>query len=264
MSDMCTPWIIQATRVVSYALIVGFAAVLFVGFFGVTAAYGKMIESGYGSYSFKIDPRIGWFFQELPSLLLPFLCLISEWSDLHSLQIALLSMLILHYFQRSIIYPMLMQSHRKTPISIVLSAFAFCCTNSCLQSIWIRCMLNPSQISTVQLVVGTSLYAIGLLVNLQSDYILRHLRRGAGDEQQRYFIPYGGMFRFVSCPNYLGEMIEWLGYAMTSGWGLAPVTFAFCTFANLFPRALEQHKWYEGKFDDYKKLHRKAIVPFLL
>ncbi|KAF4720251.1 3-oxo-5-alpha-steroid 4-dehydrogenase 1, partial [Perkinsus olseni] len=102
-----------------------------------------------------------------------------------------------------------------------------------------------------------------LLLNLHSDHILRNLRKGEGDGQ-KYYTPYGGMFRFISCPNYLGEIMEWLGYAMASGWGLAPVSFAFCTFANLFPRALEVHKWYRAKFEDYNKLNRKAILPFLL
>ncbi|KAF4723099.1 3-oxo-5-alpha-steroid 4-dehydrogenase 1 [Perkinsus olseni] len=250
MAGFCTPGVVEATTVVSYALIVVFSAVLLVGIFGITAAYGKMIESGYGSYSFQIDPRLGWFLQEFPSLAFPLLCLLTQWSNLHPCQVLLLGMLILHYLQRSIIYPVLMHSHRKTSISIVLYAFAFCCTNGSLQSAWTRCVFDPSQISAVQLVIGVSLYFTGLLVNLQSDHILRNLRRGAKDAQ-RYYIPYGGMFRFISCPNYFGEMMEWLGYAMASGWGLAPVTFAsgssqaFCTFANLFPRALQQHKWYQ-------------------
>ena len=52
------------------------------------------------------------------------------------------------------------------------------------------------------------------------------------------------------------------GFALAA-WTFPGLVFAFFTFANLFPRALDHHKWYRGKFDDYPK-SRRAIVPFVL
>lgn len=49
---------------------------------------------------------------------------------------------------------------------------------------------------------------------------------------QEYQIPCGGMYELISCPNYLGETIEWIGYAITTG-SIAGTAFAFYTFANL-------------------------------
>ena len=69
----------------------------------------------------------------------------------------------------------------------------------------------------------------------------------------------GGLFKYVSCPNYFGEIIEWFGfYVMTLNIG----TFSFFiwTFVNLVPRAISNHKWYIRMFNDYPK-ERKIIIP---
>jgi 3-oxo-5-alpha-steroid 4-dehydrogenase 1 len=46
-------------------------------------------------------------------------------------------------------------------------------------------------------------------------------------------------------------------------WSLAGLSFAVWTIANLVPRAIAGHKWYNEKFEDYPK-DRKAILPYLL
>ncbi len=76
-----------------------------------------------------------------------------------------------------------------------------------------------------------------------------------------YHIPNGGLYKLVSCPNYLGETIEWTGYAITTH-SLAGFAFAFYTFANLAPRAQHHHKWYKERFADYPA-NRKAYIPYL-
>jgi protein-S-isoprenylcysteine O-methyltransferase Ste14 len=83
-------------------------------------------------------------------------------------------------------------------------------------------------------------------------------RRG----EKGYKIPHGGLYRWISCPNYFGELLEWTGWAIAT-WSLAGFSFALWTFANLVPRALSNHKWYRQKFADYPK-NRKAIIPYIL
>ena len=77
-----------------------------------------------------------------------------------------------------------------------------------------------------------------------------------------YKIPSGGLFRFVSCPNYLGEILEWSGFALAT-WSVAGLSFAAFTLANLLPRALSNHRWYQKTFPEYPE-DRRALVPFLL
>jgi protein-S-isoprenylcysteine O-methyltransferase Ste14 len=65
----------------------------------------------------------------------------------------------------------------------------------------------------------------------------------------------------VTCPNYLGEILEWLGFALAT-WSLAGLAFALYTAANLAPRAFANHRWCREQFPDYPK-NRKALFPFL-
>ena len=99
----------------------------------------------------------------------------------------------------------------------------------------------------------------GFIINLKSDHILRNLRK-PGDTG--YYIPYGGMFKYVSCPNYLGEIMEWFGWALLT-WSLVGLIFAVWTAANLIPRAVSYHRWYMKKFDNYPD-NRRALIPFIL
>jgi protein-S-isoprenylcysteine O-methyltransferase Ste14 len=99
----------------------------------------------------------------------------------------------------------------------------------------------------------------GFVLNLSSDRILRKLR---GERRSGYSIPRGGAYRFVSSPNYLGEILEWTGWAIAT-WSLAGLAFAVYTFANLAPRAMANHRWYRQTFDDYPG-SRKALIPFVL
>ena len=88
---------------------------------------------------------------------------------------------------------------------------------------------------------------------------MRRLRRSGEDG---YKIPDGGLYRWVSCPNYLGEILAWTGWAIAA-WSLAFLAFAVFTVANLLPRALANHRWYRQTFPDYPA-SRRALLPFLL
>jgi hypothetical protein len=77
-----------------------------------------------------------------------------------------------------------------------------------------------------------------------------------------YSIPKKFLFEYVTCPNYLGEILEWLGYALFCD-TLSAYIFAFSTFCNLFPRAIDYHNWYITKFKDEYPKNRKIILPLL-
>jgi protein-S-isoprenylcysteine O-methyltransferase Ste14 len=66
----------------------------------------------------------------------------------------------------------------------------------------------------------------------------------------------------VSCPNYLGEIVEWGGWALAC-WNPGATAFFIWTVANLAPRAIKTHRWYRQEFADYPR-DRKALIPFIL
>lgn len=79
----------------------------------------------------------------------------------------------------------------------------------------------------------------GAYINIRSDDILIRLRKPG---ESGYKIPQGFLFRYVSSPNLLGEMIEWVGFAILC-WNLPALSFAIWTVCNLGPRAIHHHQW---------------------
>ena len=76
-----------------------------------------------------------------------------------------------------------------------------------------------------------------------------------------YRIPRGGLYGLVSCPNYLGEIVQWGGWALLV-WNPGGLAFFVWTVANLAPRALSNHRWYRKNLPDYPE-NRRALIPFL-
>ena len=112
---------------------------------------------------------------------------------------------------------------------------------------------------SIPFIVGIILFVAGMVINMKSDNILIKIRKGS---DKAYKIPQGGLFKYLSCPNHFGEIIEWVGFAIMT-WNIAGASFAIWTITNLTPRAIDHHKWYKEKFPDYPS-ERKAIIPFII
>ena len=109
-------------------------------------------------------------------------------------------------------------------------------------------------------IIGGIVFVAGFVINQVADKELISLRK---DGSKDYFIPNGGLFNYISCPNFFGEIIEWSGFAIMA-WNLPALSFAVWTAANLIPRALDHHKWYKSYFKKEYPESRKAVIPFLL
>ena len=133
--------------------------------------------------------------------------------------------------------------------------------NASLQAWWLAELGDypASWLLDPRFIIGAVVFVIGMRINRQSDNILLALREPGSSE---YRIPHGGMFRYVSAPNYLGEILEWIGWAIAT-WSLPGLAFALYTVANLLPRALTNHRWYQEKFPDYPP-ERRALIPGVL
>ena len=108
--------------------------------------------------------------------------------------------------------------------------------------------------------LGIICFCWGMFVNIQSDNILKSLRK---DGETGYKIPHGGMFRFVSSPNYMGEIVEWVGFAMIVQTSAA-LWFALFSLIFLGWRAVKTHQWYSDKFKSEYPKNRAAFIPCLL
>jgi len=166
-----------------------------------------------------------------------------------------------HYINRSFIYPFRQKNkNRKMPVAIFVSAIFFNMMNGFLNGYYLGNFETYAitWLYTPQFIIGMTLFIGGMFINDKSDAMLLSLRKPG---ETGYKIPRGFLFERVSCPNHLGEIIEWAGFAIMT-WNIASFSFALWTFANLAPRSVAHHKWYKNKFEDYPK-DRKALIPYL-
>ena len=223
----------------------------------ITAPYGRYSRAGWGP---AVDARLGWTAMELPAVVaLPALLLISG----RTANLATLALLVLweiHYLQRALVYPWLLsRAAARMPLTIPVLGVTFNLFNAYLQGGWLFHVGPGYRVDWLRdprFGLGAALFLGGLAINWHSDAVLRRLRKSG---ETGYKVPQGGLFRWVSCPNYLGETIEWAGWAIAT-WSMAGAAFAFWTAANLVPRAFAHHRWYQQRFPDYPH-ERQAILP---
>jgi protein-S-isoprenylcysteine O-methyltransferase Ste14 len=236
------------------------AVLTFVVLLRIRAPYGRYASEGRGP---SIPHRVGWIAMELVSPV-AFLVFFLAGGGLKTGPMWLFAALWSgHYMNRALIYPLRQKTRgKRMPVAIMGSAMLFNGVNGFLNGHYLGAIATPYPVEWLadsRFVVGVSLFAAGVLMNWHADRILLRLRR-PGDTGYR--VPEGGLYRWVSCPNYLGEMIEWIGFALLT-WSLPAVSFAVWTVANLAPRALAHHRWYRERFPDYPP-RRKALIPGLL
>ncbi|XP_044788574.1 3-oxo-5-alpha-steroid 4-dehydrogenase 1 isoform X3 [Bubalus kerabau] len=230
----------------------------------------KLVGSPYGRYAssgsaFGLPARAAWAVQELPSLALPLLACVGAGAPAERLNrwpnCILLAMFLVHYAQRTLVFPFLIRGGKPMPLYAFLLAFIFCTYNGYLQSRYLSqyAVYADDWLSDPRFLTGSALWLIGMLINIHSDHVLRNLRKPG---ETGYKIPRGGFFEYISAANYFGEVVEWCGYALAS-WSIQGWAFAVFSFCVLFTRAQQHHKWYHEKFEDYPKF-RKIMIPFLV
>lgn len=246
----------------SYGLLVlleiGLAVATAVALLYVTAPYGRHGRGGWGP---TVPARVGWLVMEAPASLFFLAVFVTGEHRAELVPLVLLALWQLHYVQRAFVYPLLMRAGgARMPVSVMAMAIAFNVLNAYLNAKWISSVGDYAAgwLADPRFLLGALVFLAGLSVNLWADRKLRRLRAaGTG-----YQIPRGGLYRWVSCPNYLGEIVEWFGWALAT-WSPAGLAFALYTTANLAPRAVANHRWYREQFPDYPP-QRRALVPFLL
>ncbi|MBR5035519.1 MAG: DUF1295 domain-containing protein [Bacteroidales bacterium] len=238
------------------------AVVVFIALFFVDAGYGKFYKPKWGP---SLDNHFGWFLMEVPVFIT---MLLLWWYSDRRTDLARLVFLLLfeaHYFHRSFIFPNQLRGHNRMPLAIILMGAVFNTLNAFMQGGWIF-YVSPSDyyssnwLGSLPFLAGTLIFITGMFINIQSDGIIRNLRK-PGDTA--HYLPQGGMFRYVTSANYFGEFMEWTGFAILT-WSWAGAVFALWTFANLAPRAARIYDLYCKEFPDQLDTSKvKRILPFI-
>lgn len=225
----------------------------------ITAPYGRHSSGKWGPLVLN---STGWLLMELPVLAILWLNILPAIHQISASAWVMIGLFCFHYVYRSLIFPFRLHTKgKKMPWIIVGSGILFNCISGGLLGIYFAQFASYTNdwFTDIRFIAGIIIFFTGLYINWKSDDILINLRK---PNETHYVIPQQWLFIKISCPNLLGELIEWLGYAVLC-WNLPALAFFVWTAANLIPRALSHHKWYKQKFSNYP-LHRKAIFPFAL
>lgn len=194
------------------------AVLTFLGLSYFAAPYGKYSASkGFGPL---VPAQLAWAFMECPNLWVSALV----WFYRRNLggaaidntmnQVALFCFL-LHYTNRSIIYPLRMSASKTTPmpLSVMMAALVFCTWNGLNQALSLvvegNDVLANSKITDPRCLLGLAVFLFGFYTNITSDNTLIRAKMDADAKAaagtgggSKYVIPRGGMFTYVSCANY--------------------------------------------------------------
>ncbi|XP_075453183.1 3-oxo-5-alpha-steroid 4-dehydrogenase 2 isoform X2 [Ascaphus truei] len=199
--------------------------VFFVRQMTAPATYGRHVSCNNKKASIMVPAKYGWFIQELPSFLVPLLVILYSQHCNSPGCMMLFFMFCGHYFHRTFIYSTFTRG-RPSPLPIVIMAVLFCTFNGFLQG---HCMV----------------------------YVAAYPQEWYMDSR----FASGGLFDYVSGANFLGEIVEWFGYAVAT-WSMPAFAFAFFTLCSIGPRAYHHHRYYLQMFKDYPR-GRKALIPFI-
>ena len=269
------------------------------------AKHGGILQAFLSDPSLFISGRVSWVLMEIFAPIFFILTYLSSplspnRTDLSfSLKTGLPPLLFLaHYLNRALISPLLLTPSRsKSHILVPLTGILFNVTNGSLLGSYLSSETTMSylihQKSSRSFWLGIGLWLFGFVGNLYHDEILFKIRRKAKskgkfkqESGEHYAIPTGGLYTWISYPNYFCEWLEWLGFAIATAplpfpisvtpssllsssqlW-LPTLTPPYIFLINLIclmlPRAYRGHQWYILRFGDRYPPERKAAIPLVL
>lgn len=226
------------------------------------APYGKH-ENQNANWGMPIPQRLGHILSDaLPGVLLFTLVFFFYGDQRGYANCMFLGLFLLHYVQRGILHPLMMRyRNSKVPIGIMLGGFGPNCLYHFINADFVGSANYAGNFYyDPRFILGILLYLMGYVINRWADWKLRSLRNLKGSNG--YYIPYGGLFELVTCPNYFGELVEWIGWTIAT-WSFAGLVWTLFSAATFIPRSRHNHAWYKQQFELYPP-NRKALFPCLL
>jgi len=119
---------------------------------------------------------------------------------------------------------------------------------------------NPTPLPSWHVFVGFPWFCTFMILNFICHMRLKYMRpKGTND----FVIPHGGLFEYITCPNYFCEIMTWFGFNILTGFTIAGVAFNIVG-------TLQMLQWATQRRDKYKKLFgskwpnkRYVLFPFI-
>lgn len=173
-------------------------------------------------------------------------------------------MVILHFVKREVetLFVHKFSANTMPVFNIFKNSFFYWAVSGLLCA---YCIYSPTSLAAtadqpVIDLVGTAIYLFGEVGNALVHLYLASLRSAGGTERK---IPRGYGFDIVTCPNYMFEVLSWVGMIVASrDWSVAAFiamgTFQMSTWAKGKERA------YRKEFGDKYKKKRFVMLPGLI
>jgi len=219
--------------------------------------YSKFAK-GDSTKKMQIDSRKGMILLYTPALIVALGWTYFHWQQATTTEMAVYCMLVFHYFKR-VMEVLFLHKYSGTmdlaeaagiiSVSYSVNTLTICTWTADVPDD----LVNPNI-----LLPAVILFFAGQTINFYHHFLLASLRTGT---IKKYVVPQGGLFRFVSSPHFLGELMSWLGVALASQALFTWTVLGFMT-SYLCGRAYATTDWYHSKFDNYPK-ERRHIFPGL-
>ena len=259
-------WITPELYQLGIWLVVGFTLFMLVVLFFFDAPYGRQDGADTNPLWGPLTPlKTGWIILEAPVFLsfAIFFFLGEHW--LNPAPLLLFLLWESHYVHRTFIYPRKLKPKPGAGfrLGILANGVPLNTLNGFINGWYIgqygEHLYRINWLWDPRFILGILIFFSGFALAKQSENILIRLRKPG---ESGYRIPYGGAYRWVSNPHYLGELLQWTGFAIAC-WSIPALAFVGITLGNLLPRAISNHRWYHEHFSDYPQT-RKALIPYII
>jgi len=231
-----------------------------------------------GKYKrFLINAKFAWVTQEAPALLCSAYYLCTYWEGMPLQNRVALLLFVLHYFNRTLVYPWQLHSSKPIFIAYWIMAIIFCAINGVQQGNGLSHMVTGAtewSSLPVHFWCGVVLFVAGAAGNVHADRVMERMRETSQQQQHSsqskacdskvYRVPQEGLYKYIVAANYFSEAVEWWGYFLASDFSLCALAFAVFTTITLWSRAIHKHCEYKKK-DPEAMISRDGTIkrPFI-
>ena len=172
------------------------AVIVFVALFYFKAGYGYLSTKNWGP---KIGNKTAWVLMEAPAFLfmlyytLDFAFSGVETGNSKAVLFIMAGFYLLHYFQRSFIFPLIMRGKSTMPIAIMLMGLVFNTLNAYMIGGWLygqapAGMYETDWLQSPQFIIGLIVFFTGMAINLLNKYAVEGPRQQDLDKVRDYML----------------------------------------------------------------------------
>ena len=162
---------------VAMVMVVTGLAVFVIIMSGVKVVYGRYSPGASPLWGIPVNAKLAWVFQEIPCVVIGGSNMLTGKAECLQATVNqfLLALFMMHYVNRSLVYPLRMRGSKPTPFVVMMMAWTFCVVNGFMQTRMLTHVraYEESWFLRPQFAGGVFIFLTGMWVNLQSDEILR-------------------------------------------------------------------------------------------